>query len=92
MDDGIRVERSIDAARRQSLGVAGWPVWEKEVSRFPWYYDSPETCLLIEGEVIVTPQGGAPVTLSAGDLARFPAGMQCEWQITRALRKHYRFG
>lgn len=92
MTGKIVVERGIDEARRLALGVARWPVWEKEVSCFPWFYDSPETCLLIAGEVVVTPAGGEPVTIRAGDLASFPAGMQCEWKVVAPLRKHYRFG
>ena len=30
-----------------------WPIWEKEVSEFPWEYDTKETCLLLEGDVTV---------------------------------------
>ncbi len=92
MTTAIKVERALSEARKAELGIARWPVWEKEVSRFPWRYDSAETCLLISGAVTVTPVGGEPVSLRAGDLAVFPAGMQCEWQVTEALRKHYRFG
>lgn len=29
------------------------PIWEKEVSTFPWYYEDQETCLILEEEVIV---------------------------------------
>ncbi|WP_198314561.1 cupin domain-containing protein [Chitinibacter sp. GC72] len=50
-----------------------------------------KTSLHIKGEVIVTPSGGEPVTIYAGDLATFPAGMSCTWQITAPLRKHYQF-
>lgn len=92
MDKPIVVERCIDEARKQALGTRAWPVWSKEASRFAWYYDSSETCLLIAGEVTVTPREGEAVTLRAGDLATFPAGMHCEWHITRDLSKHYRIG
>jgi uncharacterized protein len=88
----ITVERQISAARKAELGIAGWPVWEKEVSTFPWTYGASETCLLIAGEVMVTPEGGEPVTICAGDLATFPAGMRCTWVITQDLCKHYSFG
>lgn len=92
MTSGIVVERAVSEARKAELGVADWPVWEKEVSCFPWFYDSAETCLLLAGEVTVSPAGGAPLTLRAGDLATFPAGMACEWRIDAPLRKRYRFG
>lgn len=88
----IIVERQISAARKAELGIGQWPIWEKEVSTFPWTYGASETCLLLEGEVTVTPEEGESVEIHAGDLAIFPAGMQCRWQITQNLCKHYRFG
>jgi len=73
-------------------GVLDWPVWEKEVSRFSWTYDSDEVCYIIAGEVTITPSDArAPVTLKAGDLAVLPSGMTCVWDITADLRKHYNF-
>lgn len=76
----------------ESQGVFEWPVWEKAVSRFPWTYDSDETCYILSGEVTVTPDDArAPVTLRPGDLAVLPAGMSCTWDITADLRKHYNF-
>lgn len=87
----IQTERQISAARQAELKIAHWPTWEKSISAFPWTYDSSETCFLIAGEVIVTPDGGQPVTICAGDLAVFPAGMNCTWQITQNMRKHYNF-
>jgi uncharacterized cupin superfamily protein len=73
------------------LGVFAWPVWAKEVSVFTWTYDSEETCYFLEGDVIVTPQGGAPVYMGAGNLVTFPAGMSCTWDVRQAVRKHYKF-
>jgi uncharacterized protein len=73
------------------LKVRTWPIWTKEVSTFPWSYDSAETCLFLDGEVVVTPEGGEPVRVGAGDLVTFPAGMSCTWQVKRPVRKHYKF-
>jgi uncharacterized protein len=87
---GIKVENNPDGARLQALGVKEWPIWTKEVSDFPWTYDGEETCYFLEGEVTVTPAGGEPVTMGAGDLVTFPNGMSCRWQITQPVRKHYR--
>lgn len=41
---------------------------------------------------MVTPNGAAPVSIAAGDLVIFPAGMFCTWQVIQPVRKHYRFG
>jgi len=88
----IIVEKTPPESRLNELGVFGWPIWEKEESEFPWHYDETETCYLLEGEVTVTPDGGEPVRIGADDLVTFPAGLSCTWNITGAVRKHYRFG
>ena len=88
----ISITRQADKHELDQLGIFNWPIWEKEVSTFPWTYDSPETCYLIEGEVVVTPDSGEPVSFGKGDLVTFPAGMSCTWDIRQAVRKHYRFG
>jgi len=88
----IQLERQPSAERLEQLGVLGWPIWSKEASEFPWTYGERETCYLIEGEVIVTPDGEEPVQIQTGDLVTFPAGMSCTWKITQDVRKHYQFG
>ena len=46
---------------------------------------------LLEGDVVVTPEGGDPVHVAKGDLVTFPSGMSCTWEIRQAVRKHYTF-
>jgi hypothetical protein len=87
----IKAASEADVSR---LGCRAWPTWGCGVSTFPWSYGETETSLLISGSVTVTPtspNGGPPVTLQAGDLATFPAGLACTWEVTAPLRKHYRF-
>ncbi len=88
----IEVEHDPSAVFLQDLGVKTWPIWSKEVSDFPWFYDEPERCYLLQGEVIVTPEGGQPVTIRQGDFVTFPAGMACNWKILKGVRKHYSMG
>ena len=88
----IKVQRNPEQAVLDQAGVPGWPIWTKEVSTFPWTYDDAETCYILEGEVVVTPDGGEPVTVKKGDLVTFPAGMSCTWDIRSPIRKHYKFG
>ncbi len=89
---GINIERNPSEERLQQLGVFGWPIWTKEVSTFPWTYDSPETCYFLAGDVVVTPDGGEPVQVGKGDLVTFPGGMSCTWEINQDVKKHYNFG
>ncbi len=88
----IKIKRAPDNGHLEDLGVSGWAIWSKEASEFPWTYDAQETCYFLEGEVIVTPDGGEPVRMGTGDLVTFPDGMSCTWKILKDVRKHYRFG
>ena len=88
----INVERAPSGERLQELGVPNWPIWTKEASEFPWSYDEQEICYFLEGDVVVTPDGGEPVAMGKGDLVTFPQGMSCTWQIRQDVRKHYKFG
>jgi uncharacterized cupin superfamily protein len=85
----IRIEK-LDAEEIERRGIRSWPVWEKEVSRFDWFYDRSEECLLLEGRVTVETENGS-VSFGAGDFVTFPRGLRCVWDIKEAVRKHYAF-
>lgn len=87
----IQVEKPSEETLKK-LGVRSWPIWEKEISEFPWEYDETETCYLLEGEVVVTPERGTPVSFGKGDLVIFSKGLRCNWKINIPVRKHYKFG
>jgi uncharacterized cupin superfamily protein len=88
----INIERKPNHERLQELGISNWPIWTKEASEFPWTYDEQETCYFLEGDVVVTPDGGEPVQMGKGDFVTFPKGMSCTWKIKKNVRKHYQFG
>jgi len=88
----IKVKHSPRDKDLNALGLRAWPIWEKEVSEFPWHYDEVETCYFFEGDVQVTPDGGKPVRMDKGDLVTLPKGMSCTWKVLNPVRKHYRFG
>lgn len=88
----ITVEHNPSQARLNELGVSSWSTWSKEVSVFPWNYSEREIAYVLEGEVVVTPKGGTPVSFGKGDLVTFPSGMSCTWEVKKPLRKHYQFG
>ncbi|MGV6818252.1 MAG: cupin domain-containing protein [Thiotrichales bacterium] len=74
-----------------ALGIAKWPTWSKEISSFPWRYDTQETCYLLEGEVLISVEGEEPLLIQARDLVTFPAGLECHWEIRKPVLKHYHF-
>lgn len=92
MSEKVSIENNPTEENLNALGVFDWGIWEKEASEFPWHYDEKETCYILEGEVVVTPDGGEPVSINKGDLVTFPAGMSCRWNILKDIRKHYKFG
>ncbi|MCG8334632.1 MAG: cupin domain-containing protein [Proteobacteria bacterium] len=87
----ITVDKNPDKKKLESMAIKKWSIWEETVSEFPWYYQEAETCYILEGSVIVTPDGGSPIEIEAGDLVTFPKGMSCTWKILKDVRKHYKF-
>jgi uncharacterized cupin superfamily protein len=76
----------------EKKGCLSWGTWGCGVSKFPWTYDSTESCYLLKGKVTVTPTDGRKaVTFGAGDFVTFPAGMSCTWDVTEAVQKHFMF-
>ena len=73
------------------MGVFSWPIWEKEVSKFDWEYDSVEQCYFLEGDVTVTAKDAKPVRFGKGDFVAFPKGLACTWDIKIPVKKHYNF-
>jgi uncharacterized protein len=87
----IKIDRHPSQDQLNQLSIFNWPIWTKEVSEFPWTYDRVETCYFLEGNVVVTPDGGQPVEMGKGDLVTFPKGLSCTWRICRNVKKHYNF-
>lgn len=87
--DEITIEHNPSPVKLDAMYVDSWPVWSKEVSTFEWTYDTKEMAYILQGEAIVTPAGGEPVTIKARDLVNFPKGMQCTWEVTKPIKKHY---
>lgn len=71
--------------------VFSWPIWEKEISRFDWKYDTVEECYFLEGRVVVETDQGERVEFGKGDFVTFSQGLSCIWDIKSPVRKHYRF-
>jgi uncharacterized cupin superfamily protein len=75
----------------EEKNIRSWPIWSCEVSEFPWTYSDTETCLILEGEVLVTTDH-EEVTIRPGDFVIFPKGLSCRWNVLKPIRKHYSFG
>ena len=92
MSQEIEVVTQPDKEFLEQKGVFGWGTWGCGVSKFPWTYDSSESCYLLAGQVTVTPTDGRKAaTFGKGDFVTFPAGMSCEWDVSEAVQKHFMF-
>jgi len=86
----IKVEKA-DEKKLKELDVTSWPIWTKGEATFVWHYDDQEICYLLEGEATIKTNGGK-VSIAQGDLVTFPKGLDCTWEVTIPLRKHYKLG
>ena len=75
----------------EAKGVLNWPIWECEVSEFPWTYSERESCYILKGEIEVTTDIET-VSIQPGDFVVFPQGLNCRWNVKAPVRKHYNFG
>ncbi|CAB9507032.1 Enzyme of the cupin superfamily [Seminavis robusta] len=88
----IEVVSQPDKDFLEKKGVFSWGTWGCEASKFPWTYDSNESCYLLEGQVTVTPTDDRPpATFGKGDFVTFPAGMSCTWDVSVPVNKHFMF-
>lgn len=85
----IKVHRP-DQSYIKERNINQWPIWQKEVSRFPWTYDCDEECYILEGEVVVETEVET-VHIKSGDFVVFPEGLTCVWDIKKPIKKHYNF-
>lgn len=65
-------------------------VWEAEPGLSRWeFLERGEVIHVLEGRMIVTEDGGQPVTLEAGTAGFFPIGWQGTWEIKERIRKFF---
>ncbi len=86
----IKIEKP-DKKLLEERKVETWPIWEKGVSIFDWYYNNTEECYILEGKVIVETKDGKKIEIKKGDFVTFPKGLSCKWDIKEPIRKHYNF-
>lgn len=54
-------------------------------------YTKWEYCDFREGYCILTPEGGAPIHLKAGDIFVVEAGFRGTWEVVETVRKYFVF-
>ena len=71
------------------LEIKNWPIWTCEAGSCDLTFDDRVTCLLLEGELSVTPNGGEHGEFGAGNLVVFLAGVDCREDVHKEVCKHY---
>ncbi len=88
--ENIKVEKKLSPEVLKKRGVFDWPLWEKEISKFPWVYNQEEKCYITEGEAEIIMENEV-VVIKAGDFVTFKKGLECTWNIIADIKKHYNF-
>ena len=82
--------RKMQSEEKEDKCIHNWPEWSTGVSRFDWFYDTDEFCLITEGEAVIETEK-AKYTIKAGDFVFFPKGLSCVWDVKKQLTKHYSY-
>jgi uncharacterized protein len=64
-------------------------IWEATPGRWRIVYEEWESCTLISGRSIVTPDNGEPVILGPGDTMILEPGFEGTWEVIETTRKSY---
>lgn len=66
-------------------------IWECTVGSYHATYTAYEYVVLIAGRIVITPDGGTPVTVKAGDAFVVEKDFKGTWKIEENVRKHFDF-
>ncbi len=66
-------------------------IWECTVGSYHATYSAYEYVVLIAGRITITPDGGQPVTVKAGDSFVVEPTFKGTWKIEENVRKHFDF-
>ena len=66
-------------------------IWECTVGSYHATYSSYEYVVMIAGRIVITPDGGTPVTVQAGDSFVVEKDFKGTWKIEENVRKHFDF-
>ncbi|OWU86189.1 cupin [Oceanicola sp. 22II-s10i] len=64
-------------------------LWEATPGKWRIAYDEWEYCRILWGRSVITEDGGASFTVTAGDSFVIPPGFQGTWEVLETTRKDY---
>ncbi|MFZ5710426.1 MAG: cupin domain-containing protein [Pseudomonadota bacterium] len=66
-------------------------IWECTPGTYHATYTAYEYVVMIEGRIVITPDGDQPVTVRAGDAFVVEPTFRGTWRIEEKVRKHFDF-
>jgi uncharacterized cupin superfamily protein len=66
-------------------------IWEATPGTYHATYTAYEFVHMISGKIIITPDGGTPVTVKSGDAFVVENDFKGTWEIIESVRKHFDF-
>lgn len=66
--------------------------WTSTTGKYHTIYADPklhEFVHMIDGKLVITPDGGAPVNLGPGDAFVIEPGFKGTWEVIEPVRKHF---
>ena len=64
-------------------------IWQSTPGKWRIVYDEWEYFHILEGQSVVTEEGGAPIHLKAGDRLILRPGFKGTWEVLETTRKDY---
>ena len=66
-------------------------IWEATPGTYHATYTAYEFVHMLKGKIVITPDGGEPVKVQAGDAFVVESDFKGTWKIEEAVRKHFDF-
>jgi uncharacterized protein len=64
-------------------------IWEATAGKWRIVYDEWEFCRILSGVSVITPDGGEPHRMAAGDSFVLKPGFTGTWEVIETTRKEY---
>lgn len=89
LDEATGQEMATHGVELWADGESSAGIWQCAPGPSRWTLETNEVIHLVAGRMTVTPDGGEPSEIGAGDMAVFPKGWTGTWDIHETVRKVY---
>jgi uncharacterized cupin superfamily protein len=87
VDGNPTMKTWIEYTADDGSSISGW--WGATPGTYHATYAAPEFVHMIQGEIVITPDGGQPVTVKAGDAFTVEKDFVGTWKIEKEVFKHF---